>query len=285
LLDTFELPLRGTVLNLFDESGLRVSLDNFQALHEESDLYILHAKSAEIRHDAGRGIVQLLGDEVETEASMNAIVKSLLMPSIFSSSSSPIAEREGYLPISSEEVTFSKREHQSNIGGSKNVDGENIADPRVDGGTEEFRGRSYQNQLTKFNRILAHLVNDRTVLAWFRCNLAFVALSFKYMKLASAYEDKSVAWVLLLSGAVFMILLPISWWSGYRRYSKCKDLLDYDITRISSYLHKMGFDLDSSVFFVIILLSFVTICYSSTVIIWTSNGSNDDGQSNDILPG
>ena len=260
----------GPSAELVDSTGHLVPLDSLNDVHDEQTLFFVRAQGGGGQSlNAGRGLVQLLGEETESERSANDIIKSLLMPSIFSEG----AAREGYVPIDSEESIAVKREHE-------------VADPRVEGGAEEFRGRSYQNQLTKFNRILAHLVNDRTVLAWFRCNLAFVSLSLKYMKLASAYHDNSAAVVLLASGGIYMILLPISWWSGYRRYSKCKELLDYDISRISSYLHKMGFDLDTSVFFMIMLLSFVTICYSSTVIIWTSTASqNEDDAQNDIVPG
>ena len=271
LIDVCELPLHGPSAELVDSTGRPVPLDTLNDVHDEQTLFFVRTKGggAQSSVNAGRGLVQLLGEETDSERSANDIIKSLMMPSIFSEG----AEREGYVPIDSEESIAVKREHE-------------VADPRVEGGAEEFRGRSYQNQLTKFNRILAHLVNDRTVLAWFRCNLAFVSLSLKYMKLASAYHDNSAAVVLLVSGGIFMILLPISWWSGYRRYSKCKELLDYDISRISSYLHKMGFDLDTSVFFMIMLLSFFTICYSSTVIIWTSTASQaEDDAQNDIVPG
>lgn len=125
----------------------------------------------------------------------------------------------------------------------------------------EFQGKAYQNQLVKFNRILAHLVNERTVLAWFRANLALVALNFKYLKLAAAFEDRMYASTMLaVCGGVFVTLLPISWWSGYRRYARCKQLLDSDVAQISVYLHKMGFDLDSSVFSLLVLSAFLTLC-------------------------
>jgi len=281
LLDLFELPRRGTRVTLEDSGGAVVPLDALRHVQQQGDnvtfkLRVLSPLPP--RAAAGQGVVQLLGDENQTrmrEDEPNAIIQSLLLPSIFSSGGE--ATREGYVPIDSEDWRPTAATPRD----------EKIADPRVEGGAEEFRGRAYQNQLTKFNRILAHLVNDRTVLAWFRCNLAFVSLSLKYMKLASSYSHAAyVSFVLLGSGGVFMVLLPISWWSGYRRYSKCKELLDYDITRISSYLHKMGFDLDTSVFFFIVLLSFITICYSATAIIWSSGASEtDDAVANDIVPG
>ena len=281
--DTFELPVQGTRLELSAPEGGLVALDSLELRHDGA-IYLLRASfsAATVSTSAGQGILQLLGEG--DPSTPDSIVASLLLPTIFSSEQ----ERAGYRPIDSEE---GGSEERSGKPGNNNDDGGGggvVADPRVVGGADEFRGRSYQNQLTKFNRVLAHLVNDRTVLAWFRCNLAFVSLSFKYMRLASTVDGTSAATVLLVSGGVFMVLLPVSWWSGFRRYSKCKELLDSDITRISAYLHKMGFDLDTSVFFAIILLSFVTICYSATMIIWTSSASSaiDDfsPRNNDIVP-
>jgi len=198
------------------------------------------------------------------------------------------SEREGYTKIPSKpndgEETGADGSSSRVSGGSSGLrrvsSKGNVLEQRVEP-LREFRGASYQNQLTKFNRILAHLVNERTVLAWFRTNLAFVILSFKYMKLADTYENiHSIARILLyLCGGLFMLVLPFSWYSGFRRFQKCKEMLDYDITRISAYLHKMGFDLDNIAFGLLIFTSFFAITLSSTLIIWSSSttaSSNDD---------
>jgi uncharacterized membrane protein YidH (DUF202 family) len=139
----------------------------------------------------------------------------------------------------------------------------------------EFRGDAIQNQLTKFQRILAHLVNERTILAWFRTNLAFVTLSFKYMKLAESYPFGIVGLLLLFCGGLFMVVLPWSWYAGFHRFEVCKDLIDYDITKLSAYLHIMGFDYQNMALGLLVMTSFVVIIVSSTIIIWTSDPSGE----------
>jgi uncharacterized membrane protein YidH (DUF202 family) len=146
----------------------------------------------------------------------------------------------------------------------------------------DFRGSAFQRQINKFQRILAHLVNERTILAWFRTNLAFITLSFKYMNLGVKYDDDSseysysAAVMLFITGGLFMAFLPISWHYGYTRFEKCKDMLDYDITKISGYLYKMGFDVDNAALGALIYCSFFAITISSTIIIWFSSASSDD---------
>jgi uncharacterized membrane protein YidH (DUF202 family) len=155
------------------------------------------------------------------------------------------------------------------------------------GRDSDFRGRAFQAQITKFQRILAHLVNERTILAWFRTNLAFVTLSLKYMTLAQKYDDPSsssdgtgnryshaAAIVLYLCGGLFVLFLPLSWHFGWNRFKKCREILDYDITKISTYLYKMGFDLDNAALGSLIVISFFGIAISSTIIIWYSSSSS-----------
>jgi uncharacterized membrane protein YidH (DUF202 family) len=141
----------------------------------------------------------------------------------------------------------------------------------------DFQGSRYQNQIIKFERILAHLVNERTVLAWFRTNLAFVTLGMKYLKLGNVYlsTERVASVVLFICGGLFMVILPFSWYSGYSRYAKCKEMIDYNAEQIGVYLHKMGFDFDNVSLAIVIFASFFGIIFSSTVIIWTTATSDD----------
>lgn len=138
----------------------------------------------------------------------------------------------------------------------------------------EFRGSAFQNQLIKFTRILAHLVNERTFLAWLRTDLALLSLSFKYLKLANKYyldETNFAALLLFFCGGVMIFAVPITWYSAVKRFQTCRDMLDFDITRITDYLHIMGFDYDNISFGVVILSSFICIVFVSSLIIWTSS--------------
>lgn len=279
VLDAVELP-RGSEIQLTTVSGASVAFDDNLQEQQIYQVRLVASSEGAFRASAGAGIVQILSggrEEVSKVESAPAVMRDLVMHSVLFASR---AEMSGYVPIASYDNSLESAELLPSGSGTAKEQTQTHFDA-------EFRGQSYQNQLTKFNRILAHLVNERTVLAWLRTNLAFITLSFKYMKLANAFEDMrdtTASIMLLVCGGIFMVLLPVSWWSGYHRYAKCKELLDYDITRISAYLHKMGFDLDTSVFFLLVSLSFITICYSSTIIIWTSQVEQDDGVvSNDIV--
>ena len=278
VLDAVELP-RGSEIQLTTTSGASVEFDENLQEQQTYQVRLVASNEGAFRATAGAGIVQILSGGREGMGKVEsapAVMRDLVMHSVLFASQ---AERSGYVPVAGYDNTLELEAPPPGIGAVKEQSQTHFE--------AEFCGLSYQHQLTKFNRILAHLVNERTVLAWLRTNLAFITLSFKYMKLANAFEDMrdtTASIMLLVCGGVFMVLLPVSWWSGYHRYAKCKELLDYDITRISAYLHKMGFDLDTSVFFLLVSLSFVTICYSSTIIIWTSQVEQDDGVvSNDIV--
>ena len=147
----------------------------------------------------------------------------------------------------------------------------------------EFSGQSFQNQLTKFQRILAHLVNERTLLAWVRTDLAFVTIAFKFMKLGNVYYARAplsyglgAAEILFICGGLYVLVLPVSLFTGYRRFQRCKEMIDFDLPQISHYLRKMAFDIDILSFAILIALSFFGIVFGSILIIWTSSGSNND---------
>jgi hypothetical protein len=47
-------------------------------------------------------------------------------------------------------------------------------------------------------------------------------------------------------------------------------MLDYDISEISRYLYKMGFDTDILALFILIVVSFLGVVVGGTIIIWFS---------------
>ena len=95
-------------------------------------------------------------------------------------------------------------------------DNEGIADraQAVGAFDEDFSGSANREQLIKFKRILSHLVNERTVLAWLRLCMAFISLSFKFKTLAfDYYEDAgySLSTFLYLVGGFYVLMLPFTW--------------------------------------------------------------------------
>lgn len=299
VIDAFELE-RSSEVQFVDGSGKVVLASQIGSLSRASDVCLYcHAKSqppARVTTTAAQGLVQLLGNddgEGDNEDGATAEIVRSLWPTLQLCGRQSAARQDGYQPVSGGEgVEKGKQAKWGDQGDQGDAGDQGLNSRSLRNRVEpasEFQGKAYQHQLVKFNRILAHLVNERTILAWLRANLALVTLSFKYMKLAAAFEDRMYAsTMLVVCGGIFVTLLPVSWWSGYRRYAQCKQLLDSDVAQISVYLHKMGFDLDSTVYFLLMLSAFVTLCYSSTLIIWTSEGTlvNDDSISGtDIVSG
>jgi uncharacterized membrane protein YidH (DUF202 family) len=160
-------------------------------------------------------------------------------------------------------------------GGGDQVDGPDLTS--VVAPQSDFKGQSFQKQIIKFQRILTHLVNERTVLAWFRVCLSFVTIAIKFMKLGQVYMDyntRVTSTLLLLCGGLYVFILPHTWFTGFQRYRRCKEMIDFDMTQLSGYLHKMGFNADIASLAVLIGISFVSLCVSGTYIIWMSDGSH-----------
>lgn len=142
---------------------------------------------------------------------------------------------------------------------------------------QEFKGPTFQKQIIKFQRILTHLVNERTVLAWFRVCLSFITIAIKFMKLGQVYMDhntKVTSILVLICGGLYVFILPHTWYTGFQRYLRCKEMIDFDMNQLSSYLHKMGFNADIASLASLIGLSFISLCVSGSYIIWMSSGTH-----------
>jgi hypothetical protein len=200
--------------------------------------------------------------------------------------------KRGYMPIRDTIEADEETPLSSSFSKSRDKNGRTVEYISIDNSAEEkqesenlavvpaqsdFQGDRYQGQIMKFERILAHLVNERTVLAWFRTNLAFVILGLKYLKLGNVYLDSEhfASILLFICGGVFLAILPFSWYSGYYRYEKCKEMIDYNIDQLGNFLYKLGFDFDNMSLAFIIFSSFFGIIISSTMIIWTTTTSDD----------
>ena len=86
--------------------------------------------------------------------------------------------------------------------------------------SDDFRG-----QLLKFERISAHLANERTWLAWARTSLSLVSCGFTL--LSEAKDHDNAAWRLpyFALGCLFFACVDLTWLTGYLRYRQNKALL------------------------------------------------------------
>jgi len=94
------------------------------------------------------------------------------------------------------------------------------------------KGNKFQGQYLKYERILAHLANERTFLAWERTALALLSISFSVLRLAmdrNGFEAKVTYFI----GCAVIFAVPVTSAVGFVRYNQTKSILllpDIDIT-------------------------------------------------------
>ncbi|CAM9831414.1 unnamed protein product [Discosporangium mesarthrocarpum] len=120
------------------------------------------------------------------------------------------------------------------VGGLGDGLGGDVEERRGDGSGKEFRG-----QLLKFERINAHLANERTWLAWVRTALAVLTMA---MSLLSLTEDlsSSIRILGLMLGVVFMTCTLFTYLTGWLRYSRVKQVLAWQGEEVRAKLGRFG---------------------------------------------
>ena len=83
--------------------------------------------------------------------------------------------------------------------------------------TTAFRG-----ELLKFERINAHLANERTWLAWIRTSLSTLSCAFAFLSLSSSGVFKRVVFGL---GCLFCVAVMFVYLTGWSRYRRVKLIL------------------------------------------------------------
>ena len=84
--------------------------------------------------------------------------------------------------------------------------------------------QDFQGQLLKFERINAHLANERTYLAWARTVMSIMTVAFALKSEAlSSFDDFwSITW--FISSVLFLSLANYVWYNGWHRYVRVKDI-------------------------------------------------------------
>ena len=83
----------------------------------------------------------------------------------------------------------------------------------------EFRG-----QLLKFERINAHLANERTYLAWARTVMSIMTVAFILKSEAIASFDDFWGLTWFIASTLFLGLSNYVWYNGWIRYVRVKDV-------------------------------------------------------------
>ena len=95
------------------------------------------------------------------------------------------------------------------------------------GKEEDFDSKQLKGQIIKLERINAHLVNERTYLAYLRVVMSTLQTAIFY--LAFYLENGSKIQSLMVCGGVFVLACPFTWFIGWYRYDKLKRMLTFSL--------------------------------------------------------
>jgi uncharacterized membrane protein YidH (DUF202 family) len=87
---------------------------------------------------------------------------------------------------------------------------------------------SFRGELLKFERINAHLANERTWLAWVRTAISTMTCSFAFLSLSisgSGDSNSGLTIAVYLLGSAFCLAVLLVYVTGWLRYSRIKTVL------------------------------------------------------------
>jgi uncharacterized membrane protein YidH (DUF202 family) len=128
----------------------------------------------------------------------------------------------------------------------------------------EVKG-DFQGQLLKFNRINAHLANERTYLAWARTVMSVLSVVFTLRTEAKDSFKMSWSIVWFVTSVVFMLSANYTWFNGWTRYVRVKEIcLTSDLREAEQKMQRdgLGFSrLSALTYLIAFLLIITTIIY------------------------
>lgn len=98
---------------------------------------------------------------------------------------------------------------------------------------------AFRGQLLKFERIQAHLANERTWLAWVRTALSALSIAFSLLSLA----DDTERWLeitLFVVGCCFVVNVLLTFVTGWLRYTRVKDVLMLSKRELTENFQRLG---------------------------------------------
>lgn len=101
----------------------------------------------------------------------------------------------------------------------------------------------FQGQYVKFERVLSHLANERTWLAWIRAALTMLSSAFTIWKLYDSVNDKihpTISLALYSLGLCYVLVVPLTVVVGWLRYERTKHILGLSKVDIHEYFGSLG---------------------------------------------
>lgn len=103
------------------------------------------------------------------------------------------------------------------------------------GGAETFRG-----ELLKFERVNAHLANERTWLAWVRTALSVLGVALSLLSLADDLGTVSMDSLALVLGVTFVLCTLFTYLTGWLRYARVKQVLTWQGDQVKARFGRFG---------------------------------------------
>lgn len=174
---------------------------------------------------------------------------ALLEPPL--SSLPPLNKTEDWLDLKNSKSVPTVDENVPLLGAGTS-DGDGGGDP----GTG--KGSGFQKQLLKFDRLNAHLANERTWLAWIRTAMSLLTLAFTLQTEAADADKTSWSKVLFITGCLTIGAVEVTYFTGWVRYSKVKDILAVNMEDLTPKMGRLKLKYQTHfVFVVLVLIAFV----------------------------
>ena len=126
----------------------------------------------------------------------------------------------------------------------------------------------------KFDRLSAHLANERTWLAWVRTTLSLLSIAFTVQSEMSAAHQSGWRTALFVVGCATVLCVEITYFTGWVRYEKVKTVLQ---TETSALQPKLGrFKLKLQTYSTFAVLVAIALAYWLGGYSWSAYSVYDD---------
>lgn len=115
-----------------------------------------------------------------------------------------------------------------------------------------------QGQFVKFERVLSHLANERTWLAWIRAALTLLSSAFTIWKLYGSMSEnlhpvirRSLYWLCL----GYVLVVPATTIVGWLRYERTKHILGLSNISIHGFFGSLGVTIQAALLGIVLALT------------------------------
>lgn len=120
-------------------------------------------------------------------------------------------------------------------------------------------GMKFRGQVLKFERVQAHLANERTWLAWVRTALSALSVAFSLLTLSDSASSSWLEVALFVSGCAMTANVLLTFITGWLRYVRVKDVLLLAKEHMTEDFRRFG--LSHHARFLSVILCFISVLY------------------------